>query len=153
MMKTQRGADIVSGIVLSLLGLVILLASFSITSALGEKLPPRFLPLLMGSIMMITALLLVFRSLRCGPGPDIEWPERSGWINIIVTFLSLAGYLLLIDPIGMPLATFVFLTFLIWYLDRRIVKALILAAITSVIVLYVFIRWLELTLPVGPLNW
>jgi putative tricarboxylic transport membrane protein len=152
-MRTQRDADIVSGAVLSLMGLVIVLASFNITSAFGERLPPRFLPLMMGSIMMVTALLLVVRSLRCEPGPEVEWPDRSGWINIIVTFLSLAGYLLLIDPIGMPLATFAFLTFLIWYLDRGIVKALIIAAITSVVVLFVFIRWLELTLPVGPLNW
>jgi hypothetical protein len=53
----------------------------------------------------------------------------------------------------MPLATLFFSSFLIWYLDGRVVRAIVIGVITAAIILFVFIRILELTFPVGPLQW
>ncbi len=153
-MRTFRSADIWSGVFLAIIGLVIIIAALQISSAFGERLPPSTLPIVMGGSMVLTAALLVVRAVRTrGIVVAVEWPDRSGWKNIAVTFVSLAVYLALINPIGMPIATFLFVTFLVWYLDRNLLKAVVIAAITAAIVLFAFIRGLELTFPVGPLNW
>lgn len=153
-MRTFRSADIWSGSFLALVGLVIVIAGLQISSAFGERLPPSTLPIVMGGSMVLTAVLLVIRAVRSrGIEVAVEWPDGSGWKNIAITFVALAAYLALIDPIGMPIATFLFVTFLIWYLDRKLIKAVVIAAITAAIVLFAFIRGLELTFPVGPLSW
>jgi len=98
--------------------------------------------------------LLALKSWRFkGPDPAIEWPDREGWMRVSVSFVSLFVYLYLIEPIGMPLASLVFLAFLIWYMDRRLVRAVIIAVVTAAILFFGFIRGLELSFPVGPLQW
>jgi TRAP-type C4-dicarboxylate transport system permease small subunit len=136
-------------------GVVFIVAAFDIPSALAERLPARTLPLAMGCATMVTSLLLALRSWRSSPSEPIpiDWPKPEGWCRVGVTFLSVFGYVALIAPIGMPLATLAFCAFLIWYLERRIVRAVLVGAVTAAIVLYGFIHALEVTFPVGPFNW
>ena len=63
-MKTQRTADIQSGIFLAVLGLVILGAATQITGGLEERLPPRTLPYTMGFFVFFGGLLLAVKSWR-----------------------------------------------------------------------------------------
>jgi len=154
MLKTRRSADIASGLCLAALGLLVIIAAMSIRSAFAERLPPRTLPLLLGCVTIFTGLLLAFRAWRFrGEDPVIDWPDKGGWKRVLVCFGSLIVFLVLIQPIGMPLATLFFSSFLIWYLDGRVVRAIVIGVITAAIILFVFIRMLELTFPVGPLQW
>jgi len=153
-MKTQRSADIASGLFLAALGLLVIIAAMSIQAAFAERLPPRTLPVVLGCVTIVTGLLLAYRAWRFkGQDPAIDWPDKEGWKRVLVGFGSLVVYLVLIDPIGMPLATLIFTSFLIWYLDRRVVRSVVIGVITAAIILFVFIRILELTFPVGPLHW
>ena len=104
-MKTQRTADTAAGLFLAGLGLVVVVASFNIQSAMAERLPARTLPLLFGFTTLFAGVLLALKSWRFkGPDPAIEWPDREGWMRVSVSFVSLFVYLYLIEPIGMPLA-------------------------------------------------
>lgn len=149
-MTTQRSADIVSGIFVALLGAGVIVAAFDLQTTFGERLPPRTLPLILGLTTLLTGALLSVRAYRHPEeGLTIEWPAREGWVRLSVTFASLVGYLLAIEPLGVPTATLVFLSFLIWYLDRKIVRSLAIGILTAVVIELVFVRILQLSLPSG----
>jgi hypothetical protein len=68
----------------------------------------------------------------------------------VVSLVSLAGYIALMDPLGLPLSTFLYLTFAIWYLNRsRWLMALTIGLITGGISYVLFIRLLGLSFPAG----
>ena len=41
----------------------------------------------------------------------MEWPDREGWFRLLVTFVSLAVYLALIEPLGVAMASSPLLNF------------------------------------------
>lgn len=152
-MKTQRSADIASGLFLVFFGLVVLYAATKITGGMEERLPPRTLPYFLGTTVLIAGALLSIKSWRYrGADPAIKWPDRKGSLRVLGTFVSLILYTALIDPLGMPLATALFIGFLVWYL-RRGRRALIYGAVTGLVsgavVFYLFMRLLELNFPAG----
>jgi hypothetical protein len=153
-MRTQRSADIASGLFLSALGVVVIAASFYITSPIADRLPPHTLPLVLGWTTLGTGLLLALRGWRArSVGLAIEWPDRDGAGRVVVSLMGLTVFIALIPIIGMPLATWGYVTFSIWYLDRRITRAVIIGFVSGATVLVLFIRFLELTFPLGPLQW
>ncbi len=151
-MKTQKSADIAGGCFLALLGLVTLLASTKIKGGLEERLPPRTLPYIIGSLILISGIILAFRSWRFrGEDPVIKWPDRPGTIRILVTLAGLLIYIILFGPLGLPLSTFLFVSFLIWYLGRyRIHYALFIGFLSGLMSYLLFIYLLELSFPIGP---
>ncbi|MEW6668052.1 MAG: tripartite tricarboxylate transporter TctB family protein [Thermodesulfobacteriota bacterium] len=152
-MKTQRSADKTSGISLAVLGVVVIVASYGITSPIADRLPPHTLPVVLGWTTLATGILLALRAWRSrSEGVVIEWPNREGLIRVVVNLVGLAVFIALITPLGMPLATWVYVTFSIWYLDRRIIRAVIIGFLSGATVFYVFVRFLELSFPLGPLQ-
>jgi putative tricarboxylic transport membrane protein len=150
MTTTQRTADIISGIVLAAGGAAVILAALDIQSAFGERLPPRTLPLGLGSTTVVTGVLLSIRAyLYRGEDLEIKWPDREGWWRLAVTFATLVIYLLLIDPLGVAVASLVFSTFLIWYLERRVIRSLCVGVAVAVVIQFVFVNLLQLALPTG----
>ena len=79
----------------------------------------------------------------------MEWPDREGWFRLLVTFVSLTVYLALIEPLGVAVASFLFSTFLIWYLDRRFVRSICVGAAVALVIQFVFVRILQLSFPAG----
>ena len=72
--------------------------------------------------------------------------------NILVNLVSLACYIVLMNPLGLPLATFLYIAFSVWYLKRsKWVTAIVIGLITGVVSYYVFIRLLALSFPEGEL--
>lgn len=155
-MKTQRTADIQSGIFLAVLGLVILGAASQITGGLEERLPPRTLPYTMGFFVFFGGLLLAVKSWRFkGEDTPISWPDKTGTRHVIVTVVTLAVYLALIEPIGMPIATTLYISFSVWYLRkgrRRVLWAAATGLISGAVVFFLFMQFLELSFPAGILQ-
>ena len=155
-MKTQRSADIAGGCFLALLGLVTLFAATRIKGGLEERLPPRTLPYVLGATVLIAGAALVFKAWRSTPESQaIKWPNRVGAKRILVVLVSLALYIALMNPLGMPISTALYIAFSVWYLRRgrhRVLVAVTTGVISGVVVLYLFIHFLELSFPVGPLQ-
>ena len=151
-MRTQRSADIAGGCFLVLLGLVALLAASQITGGLEERLPPRTLPYTVGVIILVSGALLAIRSWRFrGQDPVIKWPDRRGTIRVLITLVSLGIYLALMEPLGLPLSTFLYVSFTVWYLGKyRIWYPLLIGFLSGSISYLVFIYLLELSFPPGP---
>lgn len=153
-MRTQRAGDIASGIFLSLLGLVVVLAALQIRGAPDVRMQPRTLPLILGWTIGVAGGFLFLRAWRYrGAERAIPWPDRAGTLRVAVSLGSLAILLLFIEPIGLPLGTAVLVGFLVWYLGSyRLIYAGILGLATGGTVYFVFIRLLQLSFPGGPLG-
>ena len=65
---------------------------------------------------------------------------------------SLACYIVLLNRLGLPIASFLYIAFSIWYLKRsKWLLAIVISLITAAISYYLFIRLLALSFPAGPL--
>lgn len=140
----------VSGLFLAAIGAVVVIAALDIKSVFGERLPPRALPISLGAITILTGILLSIRAyLYKGEALIVDWPDREGWIRLIVTVLYLAIYVYLIDILGIAVSSLVFCFVLIYYLERRWIRALCVGIATAVIIQVVFVKILQLSLPGG----
>jgi putative tricarboxylic transport membrane protein len=149
--RTQRAADITVGCLIALFGVFVLYASTSISVAGVHRLSPRTFPYALGVLLFCCGAGLAFKtwSIR-GEDLAIAWPDREGFRTIMVSLAALAGYIALMDPLGLPLSTFLYLAFAIWYLNRsRWLMALMIALITGGMSEVLFIRLLGLSFPAG----
>lgn len=152
-MKTISKADIVVGCILAVLGVLIIYAASNIRIGVERALSPRFFPSVLGWTIFLCGAGLAIKSWRFkGEDPTIHWPDRQGFWTIVVCLLLLAAYIVLMKPLGLPIATFLYITANIWFLKPEkwgvaILSGLILGVISYV----VFIYYLELSFPIGSL--
>lgn len=152
-MKTQKSADIVSGFFLFLLGVVVLIAASQIKGGMEERLPPRTLPYIVGTMILLCGAGLAMKGWRFhGTDSALKWPNQPEKVRIAVTLLAMAVFMAVMGPIGLPLSSAIYVAFTIWYLRRsRLLSALIIGALTGIISYLLFIRVLELPFPLGTL--
>ncbi len=150
-MKTIRPVDIAVGCFLALFGLFILYASTMIRVGVERSLSPRTIPSALGFLILFCGIGLAVKSWRFrGEDPKINWPDRVGIRIILVSLIILAFYIVLMNPLGLPLSTFLYVTFSIWYLKRsKWVTAIVIGLIFGIVSYYVFIRLLGLSFPEG----
>jgi hypothetical protein len=107
--------------------------------------------MVVGTLLLLcgSGLALKSWSIR-GTDFAIDWPDREGVRTNVVTLVSLACYIALMDPLGLPLASFLYIAFSIWYLKRsKWLMALVISLITALTSYYLFIRLLGLSFPAG----
>jgi len=124
-----------------------------IKGGMDERLPPRTLPYVLGCTMIGAGAILAFKSWRArGKETFINWPDRAGAMRVLVTLASLAIYIALIELLGLPIDTLLLVSFLVWYLGRyRIIYSAMIGLVSAAVVYFLFIVFLELSFPVGPL--
>jgi putative tricarboxylic transport membrane protein len=112
---------------------------------------PGFFPWWTSVVLDLLALILLaqaltLRSTAVGKG--------SGRIAKVAALLIVLGaYIVLLDPLGYLLSTFLLVLFMLRWIDtQRWTVALGMAAITSVVSYVVFAIWLSIPLPRGPLQ-
>jgi hypothetical protein len=149
--KTQRAADIVVGCLIALFGIFIVYASTLITGGAAHRLPPRTFPMIVGILLLLCGSGLALKSWSIREADlAIKWPDREGFRTILVMLASLGCYIALMNPIGLPLTTFLYLAFSIWYLKRsKWLMAIVISLITAVISYTLFIHLLGLSFPAG----
>jgi hypothetical protein len=149
--KTLRPADIAVGCFLALLGLFILYASTTIRVGVERQLSPRTIPSALGFLILFCGIGLAVKSWRFrGEDPKINWPDREGIRIILVSLFFLALYTVLMNPLGLPLSTFLYVTFSTWYLKpSKWVTAIVIGLFFGIVSYYVFIRLLGLSFPEG----
>ncbi len=154
-MRTLRTADLVTGALAIGVGLVTLLASRSIKAMAGESLNPRTLPMMVGWAMILAGAGIMYSGWRYRGTPvSVHWPDNDGSRRLVVTALLLLLYVVLIEPIGFPLVTAAYVAAHSWYLGRYRPWATILGGlVTGVVVYYVFMQLLELTFPLGVIEY
>ncbi|MGE5620425.1 MAG: tripartite tricarboxylate transporter TctB family protein [Sphingomonadaceae bacterium] len=154
MVRTMRAADIAAGGFLTALGIVALMASFQIAGTAGERLHPRTLPIILSWMILAGGIALFVNGLRYrGEEKPIDWPSAKGRRRVLISILFIIVYMALLDPLGFPLATMMFITLLTRFLGRYRVWAAALCGLASgLVVLLLFIDLLGLSFPLGPLE-
>jgi putative tricarboxylic transport membrane protein len=149
--KTQRVADIAVGCLVAALGIFVLIASTWISVAGVHRLSPRTFPYTVGALLLACGIALALKSWALREeGPAIAWPDRVGIRTITVSLVFVACYIALMNLLGLPLATVLYLTLSIWYLNRaKWVTAVVIGLITGVVSYYLFIQVLGLSFPAG----
>jgi putative tricarboxylic transport membrane protein len=144
-------ADIAVGGLVALFGLFVLISSTWISEAGVHRLSPRTFPYVVGLLLVACGIGLAVKSWTLREeGPVIAWPDGTGVRTIAVSLGLVAGYIALMNLLGLPLATFLYLTLSIWYLDRsKWVMALVIGLTTGAISYALFIRLLGLSFPAG----
>ena len=152
-MKTQRTADIVLGCLFALLGIFIVYASTLIKGGGAHRLPPETFPMAVGILLLLCGAGLAVKAWTIrGADLAVHWPDREGIRTILITLATLAIYIAVMDRLGLPLATFLYLFCAMVYLKRsNWLPALVISLTTAVISYYLFIRLLGLSFPTGSL--
>jgi hypothetical protein len=105
--KTQRAADIAVGCFIALFGIFIIYASTFITGGAAHRLPPRTFPMTVGILLLLCGGGLALKSWSIREADlAISWPDREGFRTILVMLASLACYIALMNPLGLPVATY-----------------------------------------------
>ena len=152
-MRTKRSADIASGFFLIFLGIIVLVAASQIRGGMEERLPPRTLPYIVGGTILACGAVLALKARRsAGTETPIKWPTREAMIRIGVSLLAIVVYIAVMTPLGFPISSGLYVAFSIWYLKRSgVLTALLSGIVTGALSYFVFIRLLELSLPLGTL--
>ena len=111
---------------------------------------PGFLPVTLGIAFGVLSLVLLIRPGR--PPESLLPPDRAAALRIGASIVAIALAILLLDRLGfLVTGTLLMLTMLL-VLDRRPIRAVLLAPVSVVLVYAVFKVWLRVPLPAGVLS-
>jgi hypothetical protein len=140
---------------LAALGLTAALASTGIGEGAGGQLHPRTFPMMIGGLLAIGGAILAIRAAVAKSGSDktIVWPDHNGWKLLSMAMAGLASYVAISQALGFIVSSLVFVPWFIRYFGRYSRRVAWSCALGIAAFIYlVFIRLLQLTLPIGPLS-
>jgi len=152
-MRTLRTAEIVTGMLLAVVGVALFLAALKIPGTAEQRLRPGTAPAVLSATSILVSLLLAASAWRRRADQPIAWPERTGGMRVAVTILATIAYFFGLETLGFPIASALFAGALCWYLGRSTWWVSVLAGAAAGLLIQVgFIRLLGLGLPQGILE-
>jgi putative tricarboxylic transport membrane protein len=148
--------DAVFGFLLLLLGGVVLFVVQSYPKIPGQQVGPALFPGLIALGLCVCGLLLLVRGWR--ERATVPWLRFDEWVrsprHVLAAALVVAGvvlYMLASVKIGFLVISTVVLTALMWALEVRPLRALLIAVIASLVIHTLFYKLLRVPLPWGVL--
>ena len=154
----MRLADLVTASVLMLLGGVVLYDALRLGAGWGSDGPQSgFLPFWLAMLLLLVSLAIFVQALVRGLGPAFVTREKLRPVLQVV--LPMAGFVVLIDPPGLPqglglyVAAAIYLAFYMRWVGRHDWRAVVaVAVLVPVVTFLVFERWFLVPMPKGPLE-
>ena len=111
------------------------------------------MPVLLGVAGLMLGLTLLINTLRKPPRDPLDLPDRAMLLRIVWAMVGMVLVMILTPLLGLLLALSAFMLFMMLGLLRSsIVPSLLTTAITAGLVYGVFMRWLHVPIPTGPLG-
>jgi putative tricarboxylic transport membrane protein len=138
------------------LGIGLLICFLSVRLSLGtlHSPGPGFLPFVMGAILASLSFIYHLQSRRTPSSKDDTgpfWKNRGQGIKMVLTILGLLGYALTMEHLGFLISTFVFLAFLLRFIEPQRWSTVLLGALmTSGASFLIFELFLKCQLPRSP---
>jgi putative tricarboxylic transport membrane protein len=113
---------------------------------------PGFMPFWFGIVLTVMAVFLLLGSFKRKEWQALPpfFPLVDSWKRVVMAFLSMIAYLLLLEPLGFTLVTFIFIAFLLKTIfPQKWKRTLIAASTTAILARLIFINFLETQLPLG----
>lgn len=149
-------------VVLFLLGLgtLVLVDAARLQAGLGQRGPvgPKAVPILVGSLLVVTAVLLARDILRGGHGEpeggeDVDLSHGNDWRALLLLSAAFLANIALIERVGWPVSGAVLFFGCAYALgSRHFVRDAIIALALSIGTWYLFFVGLGIYLPVGILK-
>ena len=112
-----------------------------------------FMPTLLGLVGLALGVALLVTTLRRGPLGPLDLPDRPTGVRIAGAMAGLSLMIVLTPVLGLLLGQAIFMLFMLLGLERRpLLPSLATTAITTGLIHGVFMRWLHVPLPTGPLG-
>ena len=153
--RTLRAADLALSVILIIIGVAALVSVRQMRVGFAAEFQPRLFPAIVAWLLIVAGSLLgvASRNARTPAAALAEWPTADRAKRIAVILFSVAAYVAVIDPLGMPLATFLVVSFEVWYLgDYRWYVPVLVGLLAAAILYFVFMLGLGLTFPAGPFD-
>ena len=152
-------ADFVGGLLLSALFGAALWEGWSFQYGTEFAPGPGFAPVWLSAIGLCVSLMIAAHGLwAMRSGEDSEQRaapalETGGLVRVALTLLGLVAMVLLVEPLGLVAAILLFLLYLTLFVQRHGVAVGIGASVGTVVFVYVvFVYFLEVPVPKGPLG-
>ena len=151
----KLGEYVFAGLALAL-GLFVFVGAFSIRES-GTQVGPRVFPFLVGTILVVSAAMVLVGVLRgrvaeVEEGEDIDANAKTDWITLAKLVAFVIAHIVLLEVIGWPFAAAVLFGGVAWSLGaKRWWIALLVGLALGLIVFVLFGGLLGLSLPAGPL--
>lgn len=151
-------SDRVSGLIWLVLGIGLCIGSIKLNLGSLHNPGPGFMPFLSGALLGLFGLILMFsdisRSLReKGEVKVKEVLVKENWRKILFTFSTLVGYIILFEPLGFFITTFLFFFFLFKLTEtKKWLMPLIFSGGAVILSYLIFSVWLKCSLPRGILK-
>ncbi len=114
---------------------------------------PAFAPLWIAASGIVVSILLLIKAWRPAGAARIEWPGRTAAVRIVLTTVGLVASVFLAPYLGIVSTSGLFtLGMLLGILRRSLVWSVTTALCTAGLIWGVFIYWLAVALPTGPLG-
>jgi putative tricarboxylic transport membrane protein len=156
------GSDVVAGGFMFVFAVAYLVAAFAIPKPSFENavVGPRAVPIAIGVALGAASLALAIRGFLKGrsardtaPGAPGEDAPPQDLSKLGVVALLLLAYILIFEPLGYALSTFLFMLAATMYLDRdRWIRNLVYAVVFSAVVYSIFVYVFGVQLPAGILG-
>ncbi|MGY1827103.1 MULTISPECIES: tripartite tricarboxylate transporter TctB family protein [unclassified Blastococcus] len=156
----QGRSELGVALFLGALGVLVVVQAFLLPESLIARGPvgPRTVPLVVGGLLLVVAVVLAVDILRGGRGEpeggeDIDLTGRSDWRTIAVLVAAFLANALLIEPLGWPVSGAILFWGSAFALgSRHYVRDAVIAVVLSVGSWYLFVLGLGIALPVGVLE-
>lgn len=155
--RDRRPGELTASLLLVAFSLLAFWQAFGI-SGLSALSGAGVFPMLAAAAMVLSGLLIVRRTLRMrpeAPGPGSSAARFAARVTpraILVVTAMIAAYMVVLEPLGFLVATFLFLLAAIAYLHRRgLLLSLLLSAGSLLVIWLVFRKVFTVVLPSGTL--
>ncbi|MBQ7069044.1 MAG: tripartite tricarboxylate transporter TctB family protein [Synergistaceae bacterium] len=156
----RKYGDIVTGIFYAVLGAVVIYLSKQLPKSKVMKIGPDFMPMLIGIIILILALMLLFsaiKNFKANAEKAASMPaDTSDYKRVLASLVLVVIYVNILAPVGFILSTLGYLFLQIVVLtpnDRRTAKNILSYAILDVVfvfaVFFLFRYGFKIVLPAG----
>jgi putative tricarboxylic transport membrane protein len=163
----MKVADRIAAVLLLLFGVGVMAEARALPSWTGNSPGPGFLPFWLGLLLVCAAAVMLIGSFarakpllhsagspESPPESDEGWrPERRDVVRVAIVVGMTAGTAVLSLAIGMVIASGLFMAAALTYLRPGHARAnSIMALATPPVIWLLFVRWLGVPLPSGPLG-
>ena len=118
----------------------------------GEGPAPGYFPFYIAVIMGTSALVIMIRAIA-GYGAGITFVTKTEFGRVLAVLIPLAGFILLIELVGIYVASAVFISLFMLIIGRdSIVRSLLVGVGVPLALFFMFEKWFLVPLPKGPLE-
>ncbi len=161
MEKQKKGNfDFLTGAISVIFGIIYGLMAYGLKrSPMGDPLAPSIFPLIVAGGLILFGVILLLRSNIEATKIAFQKIKETTTANdilsrkmIVMTVVASIVYALVFHILGYVISTFLFVGFIMSVLEpKKIAKNLIISAIFSIVVYYVFFYLLGISLPMTPI--